>query len=151
MEVIKEFWGTVTNILKKIEPSLALAILALFFGATEFAMAAGDASIKSAGEDTKKQVGIIIQAFIWVAAFSPLIGPGYLIREKLKDLDEKKSTDQYPSKPMRIFQVVGAGIIGLVAAYLLVGALGKILAGFTWEDSWKTFVTEFWKEWITKK
>ena len=151
MEKIREFLKTVTSVFQKVEPSLALAMMALFFGATEFAMAAGDATIASAGDDSKKQVGIIIQAFIWVAAFSPLIGPGYLIREKLKDLDEKKSSDQYPSKPMRIFQVVGAGIIGLVAAYFLVGAFGKILAGFTWEESWKTFVTEFWKVWITKK
>lgn len=117
---------------------MLLVLGATAYGAEEFA------KLNEAGEGAQNVVGGVIKAFFWVLAFTPVFG-AWFFSSKIKEyLENKEEQGQYQPKATKNFMIVSAAVVGVLAAFLLIGILGKVFFGWTFAEAWTNVVTVVW-------
>lgn len=127
----------------------ALVFLMLSLGAIS-AFAAGGGSFANFDEAGGNAQDIAISgmsSWKWIVGFIPLgfgIFSAFKMNEYLNNKDEGQG--QQEPKATRYVKVLGAGIVGVLIIYILLGLIGKVFAGKDFSETWETFVTNFWSQ-----
>ena len=120
---------------------------------TLFAFAAGgQVSNGLSDSDTQAHdlVKAVFTAFAWATAFLPVWSAWFFSSKMKEHLENKEETGQYEPKYTKVFKIVMALIVGIIAAYILIGIIGKVFFGHaTFNDSWTKFVTTPWSNLVT--
>jgi len=101
--------------------------------------------LTASGTEAKGLVSSVIQSFKWALAFIP-IWSGWYFAGKMKEyLENKEEQGQYEPKAQKNFKIVGAVVVGIIAAYLIIGILAKVFLDLSFADSWQKIVVDTWK------
>lgn len=126
-----------------------LVVLALVISsATLFAAGETFSNFDSAGTDAQSVAISGMQSWKWVVGFIPLgfgLFSAFKVNEYLNQKDESGGGQTEP-KATRYAKVLGAGIVGILVIYILLGLLGAVFADKTFTETWKTFVVDFWSQ-----
>jgi len=121
---------------------LLVFIGVLFMPMITFASVDG---LSESGAEAKTLFTSVIQAFQWAIAFVP-IWSAWFFSSKMKEyLENKEEQGQYEPKAQKNFKIVMAIIVGIIAAYLVIGIMSKVFVGIGFTDAWEKFVTDVWK------
>lgn len=136
--------------IKRIAVVGGIAIGALVvLGGTSAVAADTFAKMQDNAEGINNIMGVLVKAFQFVLAFTPIFG-AYFFSSKVKEyLENKEEQGQYQPKATKNFMIVSAAVIGVLASYLFVGIIGKVFVNKPFEDSWQFFVASVWESWIT--
>jgi len=100
-------------------------------------------------EGVNNIMGVLVKAFQFILAFTPIFGAWFFSSKVKEYLENKEEQGQYQPKATKNFMIVSAAVIGVLAAYLFVGIIGKVFVNKIFEDSWQFFVASVWESWIT--
>ena len=128
--------------------TLATYLLALTFGVILLGTGAIGAEefreLEDSGTGAKEVVGGVIKTFFWVLAFTPVFGAFFFTSKMKAYLENKEEQGQYQPKATKNFLLVAASVIGVLAAFLLIGILGKVFFNWTFTEAWTNVVTVVW-------
>ena len=130
----KIFWTVMASLLST--PSLFAAPAA----------GSGFANFDTAGSNASDVAVSGIKSWIWVIGFIPFafgIYSAFKMNEYLNQKDESSGGQNEP-KVSRYGKVLGAGLVGVMIVYLLLGLFGLVFAGKTFAQSWQALVINFW-------
>lgn len=128
-----------------------LVFLMLGLGAiSAMASASGFTNFDSAGADAQDIAISGMGSWKWIIAFIPL-GFGIFSAMKMNEYLNQKDEGQGQNEPKatRYAKVLGAGIVGVLIIYILLGLIGKVFAGEDFGTTWSVFVTDFWSQLFT--
>lgn len=111
-------------------------------GATGGAVSTG---LSQSGTEAKGLFTSVIQAFQWGIAFVPLWSAWFFSSKMKEYLENKEEQGQYEPKAQKNFKIVMAIIVGIIAAYLVIGIMAKVFVGQGFNEAWTKFVTDVWK------
>ena len=111
--------------------------------------ASGTDGLSDAGTEAKTLVTKVIQAFQWAIAFLPLWSAWFFSSKMKEYLENKEEQGQYEPKAQKNFKIVAAIIVGVIAAYLVIGILSKVFTGTDFTTSWEKLVMDVWKNLLT--
>jgi hypothetical protein len=136
---------TGVNVFIKVLGIMALmGVTTALFGADDGSSNKVAGGLGSSGEEAQKVVTIVIQAFKWALAFMP-VWSGWYFAGKMKEyLENKEEQGQYEPKAQKNFKIVGAVIIGIIAAYLIIGIIAKVFLGMGFGEAWGEIVVAPW-------
>ena len=89
-----------------------------------------------------------IKAWTWIVGFIPLgfgIFSAFKMNEYLNQKDESGGGQTEP-KATRYAKVLGAGIVGVLIIYMLLGLFGMVFANKSFSETWDTFVIQLWSK-----
>lgn len=125
-------------------------ILGLLLLSTDVALASGtttvSTSLADSGTEAKGLVSAVIKAFIWALAFVPVWSAWYFASKMKEHLENKEEQGQYEPKAAKNFKIVMAVIIGIVAAYLVIGIFAKVFLNMEFNEAWITIVAGVWND-----
>lgn len=124
-------------------PTTRATLLFIAMGAMATAADAG-AALAESGGIAKEMVSGVIIAFKWVLAFSPIWSAWFFASKMKEYLENKEEQGQHEPKAQKVFKIIAAVVIGIIAAYLLIGILAKVFIGLDFNEAWTKIVTDVW-------
>lgn len=89
-----------------------------------------------------------MQSWKWLIGFIPIgfgLFSAFKVNEYLNQKDESGGGQTEP-KATRYAKVLGAGIIGVLIIYMLMGLAGMVFADKSFSETWQAFVIDFWSQ-----
>lgn len=89
-----------------------------------------------------------MQSWKWLIGFIPIgfgLFSAFKVNEYLNQKDESGGGQTEP-KATRYAKVLGAGIIGVLIIYMLMGLAGMVFADKSFSETWQAFVVDFWSQ-----
>jgi len=122
----------------------------LFAGALLLpSMALATDGLSQSGVEAKGLFKAVIGAFQWAIAFLPLWSAWFFSSKMKEYLENKEEQGQYEPKAQKNFKIVMAIIVGIIAAYLVIGIMSKVFMGITFTEAWTKFVTDVWSDFLS--
>jgi preprotein translocase subunit SecG len=108
----------------------------------------GFTSLEDTSNGAKGAIVGLLKTITWLVAFFPVAVAGFFAFKMKEHIENKEENNQNEPKWIKNGKIISAFAGGVLIAYIIVGIFGSVFMDANMNDSWKSLVTDFWKQLI---